>query len=70
VPDIDVYAIDVSFAALHDRKEMEYLNDLPTSFALVAGGGRPPAQRGRPRWCAESPEFARLLRELTTDAVR
>jgi NTE family protein len=36
VPDIDLYAIDVSFAALEDEAEREYLNDLPTSFVLPA----------------------------------
>ena len=34
VPDIEIYAIDVSFDALPDRDEVTYLNDLPTSFAL------------------------------------
>ena len=33
-PDVDIYAIDVSFAALKDKAEFEYLNGLPTSFVL------------------------------------
>jgi NTE family protein len=33
-PDIELYAIDVSFAALKDKKELAYLNQLPTSFVL------------------------------------
>ncbi len=34
VPDIEIYPIDVSFQALDDPAEFEYLNDLPTSFVL------------------------------------
>jgi NTE family protein len=34
VPDVDVYAIDVSFSSHPDAAERAYLNDLPTSFAL------------------------------------
>jgi NTE family protein len=33
-PDADIHVIDVSFRALKDKKERDYLNDLPTSFAL------------------------------------
>jgi NTE family protein len=62
-PDIEVYAIDVSFASLRDRKEAEYLNDLPTSFAL------PPEAVDRLRAAGatlvkESSEFERLLKDL------
>jgi NTE family protein len=32
----DIYAIEVSFQALTDPKERDYLNQLPTSFALPA----------------------------------
>ena len=32
----DIYAIEVSFQALADRKERDYLNQLPTTFALPA----------------------------------
>lgn len=34
LPDVDVFAIDVSFAAHPDPAERDYLNDLPTSFVL------------------------------------
>lgn len=62
-PDIDIYAIDVSFAALKDTAEMEYLNDLPTSFSL------PPEAVDRLRAAAatiiaDSPEFRRLLKDI------
>jgi NTE family protein len=33
-PKTDIYVIDVSFKALQDKSEREYLNQLPTSFAL------------------------------------
>ncbi|HLA36307.1 MAG TPA: patatin-like phospholipase family protein [Rhodocyclaceae bacterium] len=62
-PDIDIYAIDVSFAALKDKAEVEYLNDLPTSFVL------PDEAVDRLRRAAgviirESPEFRRLLQDV------
>jgi NTE family protein len=34
VPNADIYVIDVSFKALQDKSERDYLNQLPTSFAL------------------------------------
>ena len=33
-PKADIYVIDVSFKALNDKSERDYLNQLPTSFAL------------------------------------
>ena len=33
-PDADIYTIDVSFEALKDKPERDYLNQLPTSFVL------------------------------------
>jgi NTE family protein len=33
-PNTDIYVIDVSFKALKDKSERDYLNQLPTSFAL------------------------------------
>jgi NTE family protein len=33
-PNADIYVIDVSFKALKDKSERDYLNQLPTSFAL------------------------------------
>jgi NTE family protein len=63
VPDIEIYAIDVSFAELPDKNEVAYLNNLPTSFALAPEA----VDRLRAAGAAvvrESPEFARLLRDL------
>jgi NTE family protein len=33
-PNTEIYVIDVSFKALQDKSERDYLNQLPTSFAL------------------------------------
>lgn len=34
VPNADIYVVDVSFKALKDKSQRDYLNQLPTSFAL------------------------------------
>jgi len=62
VPDIQLYAIDVSFPELKDKAEFEYLNNLPTSFVL------PPEAVDRLRAAAgkillESPDFQRLEKD-------
>jgi NTE family protein len=62
-PDAEIYAIDVSFAALKDKNELEYLNRQPTSFVLE------PEAVDRLRAASgtiirESPEFQRLLKDL------
>jgi len=61
-PDAEVYAIDVSFAALSDKAERDYLNQQPTSFVL------PDESVDRLRAAAgtiiqASPEFQRLLKD-------
>jgi len=61
-PAAEIYAIDVSFAALKDPKEFDYLNRQPTTFVLE------PEAVDRLRAAAgtiilESPEFQRLLKE-------
>ena len=63
VPDAEIYAIDVSFAALKDKNELEYLNRQPTTFVLE------PEAVDRLRAASgtiirESPEFQRLLKDL------
>lgn len=35
-PNADIYPVEVSFQVLADKKERDYLNQLPTSFALPA----------------------------------
>jgi NTE family protein len=67
-PDIEVYAIDVSFAQLKDEAEREYLNALPTTFVL------PDESVDRLRAAAgklmlDSPEFQRLLRDVGARVV-
>lgn len=62
-PDISLYAIDVSFETLKNKAEVEYLNNLPTSFVL------PDMAVDRLRAAAgtiilASPEFQRLLRDV------
>jgi NTE family protein len=63
VPAAEIYAIDVSFAALKDQAEFDYLNLQPTTFVL------PPEAVDRLRAAAgtiisESPEFQRLLKDV------
>ena len=68
VPNAQIYAIDVSFAALKDKAERDYLNAQPTSFVL------PPEAVDRLRAAAgtiilSSPEFQRLLKDMGTYLV-
>jgi NTE family protein len=63
-----IYAIDVSFAALTDKAEFDYLNQQPTSFVL------PPEAVDRLRAAAgkiilASPEFRRLLKDIDAKIV-
>ena len=67
LPDIDLYAIDVSFEAHPEPAERSYLNETPTSFVLTA------EQVDRLRAAAgaairSSPEFKRLLHDLASAA--
>jgi NTE family protein len=67
-PDVDIFAVDVSFAALKDKAEFDYLNELPTSFVL------PDEAVDRLRNAAgaiikESPEFQRLLKDVGAEIV-
>jgi NTE family protein len=67
-PEVDIFAIDVSFAALKDKAEFEYLNGLPTTFVL------PEEAVDRLRAAAgtiimASPEFQRLLKEVGAKIV-
>ena len=62
-PDTEIYAIDVSFAALPDRKEFEYLNDLETSMVLTEEAvDRLRAAAGKA--IMASAEFQRFLRDV------
>jgi NTE family protein len=68
VPQAEIYAIDVSFSALKDKAEFDYLNQQPTSFSL------PPEAVDRLRAAAgtiirDSPEFGRLLKDVGAKLV-
>jgi NTE family protein len=61
-PKADIYVIDVSFAALKDKSERDYLNQLPTSFVLPAEA----VDRLRAAAATiilESPDFQQLLKD-------
>src|SRR2546430_16424706 len=63
VPNAEIYAIDVSFPALKDKAERDYLNQQPTSFVLPAEAiDRLRAAAGT--IIAASPEFQRLLKDV------
>jgi NTE family protein len=62
-PEVTIYAIDVSFARLEDKTELEYLNELPTSFYLPEEAvDRLRAAAGK--IIMASPEFHRLLKDV------
>ncbi len=62
-PDATIYAIDVSFAALNDKAELDYLNELPTSFTLPDEAvDRLRAAAGKA--IMASPDFQRLLKDV------
>src|SRR5205814_1671263 len=63
LPTAEIYAIDVSFPALKDKAELDYLNQQPTSFVLT------PEAVDRLRAAAgtiilSSPEFKRLMKDI------
>jgi len=63
IPEVDVFAIDISFEQIPDPKERDYFMSLPTSFALK------PGQVDRLRAIAatllhQSEEYQRLLKAL------
>ena len=62
-PDVELYAIDVSFAGVSDPAERLYLNQQPTSFVLPAEAvDRLRAAAGK--IIIASPEFQRLLKDF------
>jgi NTE family protein len=67
-PDVEVYAIDVSFAADPDPAEREFLNETPTSFVLSDEQvDRLRAAAGR--IIEASPDFQRLLRDIGAKVI-
>jgi NTE family protein len=68
-PDIDLYAVNVAFNMLDDKAEYEYLNSLPTSFAL------PPEAVDRLRAAAKkiilnSPEFQKIIKNNNLKIIK
>ena len=66
VPDVELYAIDVSFAALADEAERTFLNDLPTSFVL-SPDAVDRLRAAAARLVRDSPELQRFLRDVRED---
>jgi len=67
-PEAEVYVIDVSFAALADKTERDYLNQQPTSFVLPAEAvDRLRAAAGT--IIQASPEIQRLLKDTGAKIV-
>jgi NTE family protein len=63
VPAAEIYAIDVSFPALKDKAEFDYVNRQPTTFVLSAEAvDRLRAAAGT--IIMASPEFQRLLKDV------
>jgi NTE family protein len=61
-PNAEVYTIEISFQALNDKTERDYLNQLPTSFSLPAEAiDRLRAAAGK--IILESPDFQEMLRD-------
>jgi NTE family protein len=66
-PGAELYVVDVSFAALGNADERDYLNQLPTTFVLPDEAvDRLRAAAGRIMY--ESPEFRRLLADIAATA--
>lgn len=68
VPQAKIYAIDVSFPALKDKAELDYLNRQPTSFVLPAEA----VDRLRAAAAtiiATSPDFQRVLKDAGVKIV-
>jgi NTE family protein len=61
-PNTDIYTIEISFQALKDTAERDYLNQLPTSFVLPAEAvDRLRAAAGK--IILESPDFQEMLKD-------
>ena len=64
-PDVEIFAVDVSFAAHPDPAERAFLNEQPTSFVLSKEAVTRLRQGAR-TILESSPEFRRLLDDLAT----
>jgi NTE family protein len=64
VPNAEIYAIDVSFAALKDKAEARLSESAADVVRAAAGGRRSPATRRGRNDHPDSPEFKRLLKDV------
>lgn len=62
-PDTTIYAIDVSFATLTDKADLDYLNELTTSFSL-SGEEVDRLRAAAGKIIMASPDFQRLLQDV------
>jgi NTE family protein len=69
VPEIDLYAIDVSFDAHPDAAERAYLNEQPTSFVL-ADEAVDRLRTAAGAILLASPDFQRLLADMGATVTR
>ena len=67
-PNADIYAIEVSFRVLTDKKERDYFNQLPTSFALPADAVDR-LRAAAKRIILESPDFQQMLKISRREVV-
>lgn len=67
-PDVDIFAIDVTFAALKDKAECEYLNSQPTTFVLP-GEAVDRLRAAAGTIIMDSPEFQRLVKAVGATVV-
>jgi NTE family protein len=63
-PNADIHTIEVSFRMLTDKKERDYFNQLPTSFALPADAVDR-LRAAAKRIILESPDFQQILKPAT-----
>jgi len=61
-PNADIYTIDVSFEALKDESERDFLNQLPTSFVL-SEEAVDRLRAAATRLILESPDFQQVLKD-------
>ena len=61
-PKADIYVIDVSFQALKDKSERDYLNRLPTSFVL-SDEAVDRLRAAAATIILDSPDFQQLLKD-------
>jgi NTE family protein len=67
-PNADIYTIDVSFEALKDKSERDFLNQLPTSFVLSAEAVDR-LRAAAARLILESPDFRQVLKDTGAHIV-